>query len=123
MNHTGLTMAVVDDDDSVRIALRQLLCAAQFGALSFSSAEEFLGSRDVEHVDCLIVDVNLPGMSGVALVRALTAAGRSIPVVLISARDDPTTLALIRAADRVPYLRKPFSDDELFAAIAEAVEK
>jgi len=68
------------------------------------------------------VDVNLPGMSGVALVRALNAARRRIPTVLISARDDPTTRALVSTSAPVPFLRKPFGDDELLAAIAEAVE-
>jgi FixJ family two-component response regulator len=115
------TIAVVDDDDSVRQSLRQLLRAADFDTLTFASAEEFLSSRDGERADCLIVDVNLPGMTGVALVHALAAAGTGTPVVLITARDDHSTVEAIRRAGRGPHLRKPFSDEELFAAISRAL--
>jgi FixJ family two-component response regulator len=118
MGNTLTMIAIVDDDDSIRDALRQLLRAAEFDARTFAAAEEFLSAPDGEQVDCLITDINLPGMSGVALVEALAAAGRTIPTVLITARDDPHTLELIRRAGDVPYLRKPFSDDELFAVIA-----
>jgi FixJ family two-component response regulator len=118
MTHTFPTIAVIDDDDSVRYALKQLLRAAGYDALAFSSAEELLESPDRERIDCLIADINLPGMSGVALVRALATTGRAIPAMLITARDDATTLQLIRRASKVPHLRKPFSDEELFAAIS-----
>jgi FixJ family two-component response regulator len=122
MTHTGLTIGVVDDDDSVRSALKQLLRATGFDARGFESAEEFLGVPDAPDVDCLIIDVNLPGISGVALVRALAAAGRRIPTVLISARSDDGTLGLLRGAGTMPFLRKPFSDEELLAAIASVRE-
>ena len=114
-------IAVIDDDDSVRHSLHQLLRAADFDALTFASAEEFLSSGDGKRADCLIVDVNLPGMSGVALVRTLMAAGSTTPVVLITARDDPATLEAIRHTGRVPHLHKPFSDEDLFAAISRAL--
>jgi FixJ family two-component response regulator len=121
MTNTYATIAIVDDDDSIRHALRQLLRAADFDALTFATAEEFLRSADRAHVDCLIADINLPGMSGVALVQALAASGSPVPVVLITARDDPATLDLIRRAGPVPHLRKPFSDDDLFDAISRAL--
>lgn len=114
------TIAIVDDDESVRQSLRQLLRAADFNALTFASAEEYLGQSDGQ-ADCLIVDVNLPGMSGVALVQTLAASGNAIPVILITARDDPATLDLIRRAGSIPLLRKPFSDKQLFAAISESL--
>lgn len=117
MTNTSPTIAVVDDDESVRYALRQLLRAAEYDALTFESAEEFLASAERARVDCLIADVNLLGMSGPALVQALEAEGDAIPTVLITARDDPTTLALIRRAKGVPHLRKPFSEEELFSTI------
>jgi FixJ family two-component response regulator len=123
MRNTLATIAIVDDDDSVRDALRHLLRAADFEPLTFASAEEFLSARDAEQVDCLIADINLPGMSGVALVEALCATGRSIPTVLITARDDPNTLELIRRTGALPHLRKPFSDVELFAAIARLLSR
>jgi FixJ family two-component response regulator len=68
-------------------------------------------------VDCLIADVNLPGMSGVALVQTLAAEGAGPPALIMTGRDDPITVALIRQAGPVRCLRKPFSDDDLFDAI------
>ena len=65
----------------------------------------------------LIADVNLPGISGVALVQTLAEEGAGLPVVIMTGRDDPTTGELIRQAGKVPCLRKPFSDDDLFDAI------
>jgi FixJ family two-component response regulator len=121
MTNTLATIAVVDDDDSIRHALRHLLRSAEFDVTSFGSAEEFLNAADGEQADCLIADINLPGMSGVALVEALTATGRTMPTVLITARDDTTTLELIRRAGQLPYLRKPFSAEELFAAIHQVL--
>jgi len=119
MRHTPPIIAIVDDDDSVRDALRQLLRAAEYDALTFASAEELLASPRRAEADCLIVDVNLPGMSGVALVRALADAGDRTPAVLITARDDPATIELLRRAGPVPRLRKPFGDAELFDVITQ----
>ena len=115
------TIAVVEDDAGVRTALRQLLRAADFDALTFESAEEFLRAWRRDAVDCLVADVNLPGMNGVALLRELAAAGARLPAVLMTARDDPATIELIRRAAPVPHLRKPFSDDAFFDAIARAL--
>ena len=75
MTPTPTTIAVVDDDENVRYALQQLLRAAKFEALAFATAEELLDSPAGERIDCLIADINLPGMSGVALVHALEAGG------------------------------------------------
>jgi FixJ family two-component response regulator len=119
--NTLVTIAIVDDDDSIRHALGNLLRAAEFKVLAFASSEDFLDSPDGDQIACLIADINLPGMSGVALVEALATAGRTIPAVLITARDDATTLSLLRRAGRVPRLRKPFSDEELFAAIRQVL--
>lgn len=123
MSDTFVTIAIVDDDDSIRHALGNLLRAAEFQVLAFASGEDFLASLDHQPIGCLIADINLPGMSGVALVEALATAGHAIPVVLITARDDANTTALIRRAGRVPHLRKPFSDDELFTAIRQALPR
>jgi FixJ family two-component response regulator len=120
MTHHALKVVVVDDDDGVRLALQQLLRAAGFRTLGFATAEAFLDAMDGHDADCLVADINLPGASGVALSRILAAEGRSLPTVLISARDDPTTLALVRSAGSLPFLRKPFSDEELLEAIALA---
>ena len=122
MINISTTIAVVDDDESVRESLRQLLRAADFRALTFASAEEYLEKRADETADCLIVDVNLPGISGVALLQTLAAMGERKPAVLISARDDPAMLDLIARAGFMPHLRKPFNDEQFFAAISQALE-
>jgi FixJ family two-component response regulator len=117
MNTRRATIAIVEDDTGVRTALEQLLRSAGFNALTFGSAEEFLEGHGSNSVDCLIADVNLPGISGVALVQTLVEEGAGLPVVIMTGRDDPTTGELIRQAGKVPCLRKPFSDDDLFDAI------
>jgi FixJ family two-component response regulator len=121
MSKTPVTIAIVDDDESIRNALGNLLLAAEFHVLPFASAEDFLHSLDGKAIGCLIADINLPGMSGVALTEALAAAGRAIPTVLITARDDTATIALLARAARIPHLRKPFSDHELFSAIGQVL--
>jgi FixJ family two-component response regulator len=114
-------IAVVDDDKAVRDALRELLRSMGFDVVVFASAEAFLASRHREQVDCLITDVHLPGMNGAALVQSLARAGIGPPALLITAHDDRSTLELIRQTAPVAHLRKPFSDDELAAAIARAL--
>ena len=121
MPKTRHTIAVVEDNPGVRTALQQLLRSASFDTLIFESAEDFLSAGAAERVDVLIADVNLPGMTGVALVQWLAASGSVLPAILITGRDDPATRHLIRQAGRVPRLRKPFSDDDLFGAIRTAL--
>jgi FixJ family two-component response regulator len=121
MMRTRVTIAVVEDDPGVRTALQQLLRSAEFDARTFASAEEFLASADGLAVDCLVADINLTGMSGVALLKTLAVGGDAVPAVLITGRDDPGTAELIRQAGPVPRLHKPFSDDALFDAIRAAM--
>jgi FixJ family two-component response regulator len=115
------TIAIVEDDAGVRTALVQLLRSAGFEARSFGTAEEFLEARRNEGVDCLIADVNLPGMSGVALVQALASEGEAPPAVIMTGRDDPYTVELVKQVAPVRCLRKPFSDEDLFDAIRLAL--
>ena len=122
MVKTRGTIAIVDDDAGVRAALRDLLRSAGFDALTFASAEEFLGAGHEADIDFLIADVNLPGMSGVGLLRTLAEEGTAVPALLITGRDDAGTIELIRQAGGVPRLTKPFSDDDLFDVIEEALE-
>ncbi len=114
-------IAVIDDDAGIRAAVADLLHAADFGARTFSSAEHFLERDPQDRFDCLIADINLPGMTGVALLQALDARGCPLPAVLITGRDDLGTLDLIRRAGPVPHLRKPFGDLELFEAMRQAM--
>jgi FixJ family two-component response regulator len=121
MGTTRTRIAVVDDDEGVRSALRELLRSMGYDAVTFGSAEEFLATPAPAEVDCLIADVNLPGMSGVALVGALAEAGAHLPALYITAHDDATTLASIRRSGPIPHLRKPFSDEQLIDALQRAL--
>ncbi len=121
MKFENQRIAVIDDDAGIRAAMADLLRAADFSALTFACAEEFLERGQQERFDCLIVDINLPGMTGVALVQALGATGKRLAAVLITGRDDPETLDLIRGAGPVPHLRKPFGEEELFDAMRQAM--
>ena len=115
-----LTIGVVEDDPSFLRALGRLLGAAGFSVVPFASAEEFLASESVEAVSCLVLDVNLGGMSGFDLQQRLAAAGSTIPTIFITAHDDPITRA--RARSGVAYLRKPFREGALLGAIRGALE-
>jgi FixJ family two-component response regulator len=119
---TRAAIAIVEDDGGVRTALRELLRSAGFAADSFASAEDFLASGRDPEVDCVVADINLPGMSGVVLLQTMAAAGRRARVVLITGRDDPATLELIERAGAAPLLRKPFGDDELFDVLRDALQ-
>jgi FixJ family two-component response regulator len=114
-------ICVVDDDDSLLRALRRLLDATGFHVETFSSAEAFLGSRHRSRADCLVLDVHLGGLNGLDLQEQLATAGVRTPVVIITAHDDLPTRERARRAGAVAYLRKPFDDDSLIAAIHRAI--
>jgi len=116
-----LTIGVVEDDPSFLRALGRLLGAAGFRVATFASAEAFLASESVGAMACLVLDVNLGGMSGFDLQRRLVAAGSPIPTIFITAQDDPLTRE--RARSGVAYLRKPFREDALIGAIQQALER
>jgi FixJ family two-component response regulator len=115
------TIAIVDDDGSVRMALRELLRSMGFDAVTFGSAEEFLDSGRSQQVGVLIADIHLPGMTGAALVSTLAGAGSAVPALLITAHDDAATAELIRQTGPIPHLRKPFSDEDLLDAMRRAL--
>jgi FixJ family two-component response regulator len=101
--------------------LEQLLRSAGYKVRSFASAEEFLQAGLGGDVDCLVADINLPGITGVALVQRLAVEGGGLPAVIMTGRDDLNTITLIRQAGPIPCLRKPFTDDDLFDAIQSAM--
>jgi FixJ family two-component response regulator len=111
---------VVDDDPSVRKALRRLLVSAGFNVETFSSAQEFLDSKHQETRSCLILDVHLGGMSGISLQKHLSQTGHNIPVIFITAFDDENTHRQMISAG-VPFLIKPFADQMLIDALEAAV--
>jgi len=117
------TISIVDDDESVREALKSLIDSVGFDAQVFGSGEEFLKSHYVYETDCLIADVRMPGMSGLELQERLNAAHSSIPIVFISAHDDREARARGLRAGAVDFLQKPFSEDSLLGAITDCLEK
>jgi FixJ family two-component response regulator len=115
------TIAIVDDATSVREAIDSLVRARGYVTLTFESAEDFIQSGRVSDIDCLIVDLWLPGVSGLALHDRLSASGIRIPTVLISAQLDEATSAQARKAGIVRCLHKPFADEALLEAVAAAL--
>ena len=113
-------ISIVDDDASMRDAIRGLLRSAGFDADVFASAEEFLTSARLHGTSCLVLDVRMPGMSGIELQERLIASSHAIPIIFITAHADEDERA--RALDRgaIDCLQKPFSDDALLEAIARA---
>jgi two-component system response regulator FixJ len=121
--NAGVTIAVVEDDAGLRTALQQLLRSAGFRPVTFGSAEEFLADAERGHAQCLIADINLPGISGVELVKRLGTNGQRLPAVLITGRPDAATLELARQVEDVPRLDKPFSDAALFEVIERVMRR
>ncbi len=114
-------ISVVDDDDSVRESLRGLLRSVTFGVEVFTSAEEFLSSDRMRETDCLILDVRMPGMSGLELHRLLVSSHPHLPVIFITAHGDEELRSRALRGGAVDYLLKPFSDDALLNAVQTAL--
>lgn len=114
-------VSVVDDDESVRESLPDLLSEFGFATQVFSSAEEFLESGYVVQSKCLILDIAMPGMTGPDLKRALAIRGHNIPVIFITANKDETIRPRMLKIGAVECLFKPFSDTELLRAINAAL--
>ncbi len=116
-----LLSVVVDDDESVRESLPDLLREIGFAAKAFASAEEFLSSGCVEQTSCLILDVAMPGMSGPELQQELKRRGHNIPIIFITGRKDETIRAQVLKHGAASFLLKPFTDGDLLAAIKAAL--
>jgi FixJ family two-component response regulator len=117
---TRSLVAIVDDDESVRESLPDLLREFGFLVQAFSSAEEFLASDYVTQAKCLILDVAMPGMSGPDLQRELTLRGLEIPIIFITAQGDETVRPRMLCHGAVECLFKPFSDTALLGALNAA---
>jgi FixJ family two-component response regulator len=113
-------VSVVDDDESVRESLPDLLKELGFAVRAFSSAEEFLASSSVERTGCLVLDIAMPGMSGPDLQRELTLRRQEIPIVFITAHVDAAERLRILDGGAIACLFKPFSEAELEEALSAA---
>lgn len=110
-------VSVVDDDASVRESLPDLLEVRGFDVEVFDSAEKFLTSNAIDHTDCIILDVSMPGMTGPELQQELAKQSRSIPIIFITARADEALFARLLERGAVDCLVKPFSDRKLRQAL------
>ena len=114
-------VTVVDDDESVRESLPDLLREFGFSARAFASAEEFLRSGAARQSRCLVLDVAMPGMNGLDLQRELARRGLAIPIVFITAQKDEVVRARALAQGAAGFLHKPFSDSALLEALRSAM--
>jgi FixJ family two-component response regulator len=116
-------VCIVDDDASIADSTRYLVRAFGFRAEAFLSAEEFLNSSLVEETKCLILDVRMPGMDGLELQRYLATANKRIPIVFVTAQANESERRQAMAGGAVDFLRKPFGEEALFAAIQAAINR
>ena len=120
MTEERLLVAVVDDDASVRKALSRLLSAAGFQVESHAGGAPFLESLASHLPHCVIVDLHMPNMNGLDLQARIVASGLHVPVIVITADDEPSLREQALAAGAARYLTKPFSDEVLLSAVAAA---
>src|ERR1700677_1965377 len=113
---------VVDDDASMREALSSLIRSAGLRVSTFSSAKEYLLQEPPKVPACLVLDVRLPGMSGLELQRELTAASKAIPIIFITGHGDIPMSVRAMKAGAVEFLAKPFRDKDLLDAIKQAIK-
>ena len=114
---------VIDDDPSVREAIEGLIRSVGMRVETFGSAQEFLVSRRPDAPACLVLDVRMPGLSGLDLQRALTDANITIPVIFITGHGDIPMSVRAMKAGAVKFLTKPFRDQDLLDAIAQALDR
>ena len=114
-------IAVVDDEESVRKAVVRVLQAAGFAARAFASGTEFLESWHFDRPDCLVLDLQMPGLSGTEVQRSLIMAGASFPIVIITAHDSPSLRVECMDAGATEYLSKPFDIQALMHAVSRVV--
>jgi FixJ family two-component response regulator len=115
-------ISIVDDDESVREGVLDLIKAMGFIAKAFERAEDFLKSNCIRSTSCLIADMRMPGMTGLELHKRLVETGSIIPTILITAFPDDRDRARALRAGVVCYLAKPFKDDDLLQCVRSALE-
>ena len=116
-NDGGRVVSIVDDDPSLRRSLRNLLTSVGFRVETFESAEVFLESSSRQDAGCLVLDLRMPGMSGLDLLRHLKASGSRIPVIVLTAHGDDDARQQSLRAGAVAFFDKPFQSDALIDAV------
>ena len=123
MKYDAAIVFVIDDDESIREALKSLIRSVGLSVETFASAQEFLQSTRPDVPACLILDVRMPGLSGLDLQRDLTEANIHIPIVFITGHGDIPMSVRAMKAGAVEFLTKPFRDQDLLDAIQQALER
>jgi FixJ family two-component response regulator len=116
-------IAVVDDEESIRKSLQRLFTASQLDVVVYASGQEFLDSLAGREPDCLVLDLQMPGLTGLEVQRSLTGSRVRFPTIIITAHDEPETRARCLSAGAAAYLCKPLHDELLLEAIAEVVAR
>jgi FixJ family two-component response regulator len=116
-------ISIVDDDDSMRSSLDNLIRSVGFRAQAFSSAGAFLSSNQAHDTSCLILDVRMPGMNGLELQRQMLVSNWRIPIIFITSHADDDARARALEAGAVDFLYKPFREENLFDAIDAALKR
>jgi FixJ family two-component response regulator len=114
-------ISIVDDDESVREATKGFVRSLGYGAAAFASAEEFLRSSRVDETECVITDVQMPGLSGVELQSQLIAQGNRTPIIFVTACPEENTRARALKAGAIGFLTKPFDAERLIEYIHAAL--
>jgi FixJ family two-component response regulator len=115
-------IAVVDDDEPIRKALSRVLRASEFRVESFSSGREFLDSLRGGHPDCVVLDFQMPELSGLEVLKVMRLKGLDLPVIIITAHDEPMVRTNCLAAGAAAYLSKPIDEAVLRRAIVDAIQ-
>ena len=115
-------ISIIDDDDSMRCALKSLVTSLGLKAYAFASAEQFLQSPHLENTTCLITDLQMPGLDGIELQQSLLAQGRHIPIIFVTAFPEERMRARAMEAGALGFLGKPFDSSTLVELIDKAVE-
>ena len=123
MTRDAPLLALVDDDEDVRVALTRLVASAGFAVESFTSGAEFLLSVEDHEPDCVVLDLHMPGMNGFEVQATLAHAHAAVPVVVITGHDTPQSRARAIRLGARGYLCKPVDDEDLLAAIAATIRR
>ena len=121
MNDSRPLIAIVDDEESVRRAIKRLINSAGLDVVSYCAGREFLDALASQQPDCVILDLHMPGMSGFDIQSELTQEGRNIPVVVITGHDTPEAKSRVMEGGAIAYLRKPVKGSLLLDAIKTAI--
>ena len=114
-------ISIVDDDESVREATKGLVRSLGYGAATFASAEDFLQSNQINETECLISDVQMPGLSGVELQSQLIAQGNRTPIIFVTASPEERTRVRVLKAGAIGVLSKPFNEERLIEYLHTAL--